>query len=904
MKTLRRFFRRLISPVTSTRDEEFLRAEFDEHVAMQAAEFVRAGMSPDEARRQALLKFGSVEAIKESYRDQRSLPWLETLARDTRHALRRLRKNPAFTVSVVLTLALGIGANTAIFGVIESVLIRPLPYPDAEALVGVWHTAPGMSAGNPRMNCSPSMYFTYRDENRTFQHFGVWRFGVAPVTGAGEPELPRTLMVTHGVLDALDVKPLLGRWFSQADDTPGTPETVILTHGYWRRRFLGDTSVIGRAMTINARPRTVIGVMPESFEFSRNAREPELILPLRLERPASLGTFAFQGIARLRPGVTLTQANADLARMLEVWLRSWPSPRGLDIAVFRNARFGPQIQPLKQEIVGNAGTMLWVVMGTLALVLLIACANVASLLLVDAEVRGPELAVRAALGAGWRRIAGQLLAESVTLGMLGGALGLGPAYVGLKILAARGPSTLPRLNEIQFDPWVLAFAFGASVFSGVLAGIIPLAKYSRPPAAALRTVGRTFSQTRERHRARNTLVVVQVALALVLLVGAGLMIRTFQQLRAVQPGFTLPDEIHIVRSSIPEAIAKEPTRAMRMWQEILDKIAAIPGVTSVGLAGQVPLEAQLGYRNRQRLDAERPTLEGRPGNTSVEMRLIAPSFFETMGTRIIAGRDFTWADLYEHRHVAIVSDNLARAWWGGPRAALGQRVRETSIAPWREVVGVVEDVYDDGVHIPAPEFAYLPALMDRHLVFDREFVLRDATFAIRSERAGTESLLGEARNAIWSVNGRQPVFSFVSTVGQLYDQSMARTSFILVILAIVGGMALLLGIVGIYGVIAYAVSQRTREIGLRMALGAQPATMLPVFIRQGLLLAAIGVGVGLAAAVGLTRLMSSLLFGVSAVDPLTYAAVSALLMAAAVLASYVPARRAMAIDPVEALRAE
>ena len=282
------------------------------------------------------------------------------------------------------------------------------------------------------------------------------------------------------------------------------------------------------------------------------------------------------------------------------------------------------------------------------------------------------------------------------------------------------------------------------------------------------------------------------------------------------------------------------------------------------------------------------------------MRLIAPSFFETMGTRIIAGRDFTWADLYEHRHVAIVSDNLARAWWGGPRAALGQRVRETSIAPWREVVGVVEDVYDDGVHVPAPEFAYLPALMDRHLVFDREFVLRGATFAIRSERAGTESLLGEARNAIWSVNGRQPVFAFVntvgqlydqsmSTVGQLYDQSMARTSFTLVILAIVGGMALLLGIVGIYGVIAYAVSQRTREIGLRMALGAQPATMLPVFLRQGLLLAAIGVGVGLAAAVGLTRLMSSLLFGVSAVDPLTYAAVSALLMAAAVLASYVPA---------------
>ena len=832
------------------------------------------------------------------------IAWLDALSSDVRYALRRLRRQPSFTATTLLTLALGIGANTAIFGVIESVLIRPLPYPDAEALVGVWHTAPGMTAGDPRMNCSPSMYFTYRDENRTFQHFGLWRFNVVPVTGAGEPELPRVLMVTHGVLNALDVKPLLGRWFSQGDDTPGSPETVILTHGYWRRRFPGDTSIIGRSMIINARPRTVIGVMPESFQFSRNSREPELILPLRLERPVSLGTFAFQGIARLKPGVTMEAANADLARMLGVWLQSWPSPRGLDSAVFRNARFGPQIQPLKQEIVGNVGSMLWVVMGTLALVLLIACANVASLLLVDAEVRGPELAVRAALGAGWRRIAGQLLAESMMLGLLGGALGLGPAYAGLTILSARGPSTLPLLDEISFDPWVLAFAFGASLLSGALAGIIPLAKYARPPAAALRTVGRTFSQTRERHRARNTLVVVQVAFALVLLVSAGLMIRTFQQLRAVQPGFTQPERIHIVRSSIPEAVAKEPTRAMRMWHEILDKIAVIPGVTSVSLAGQVPLEVQLGYRNRQRLDAEQPTLEGRPRNTSVEMRLIAPSFFETMGTRIIAGRDFTWPDLYEHRHVAIVSDNLARAWWGGPRAALGQRVRETSIAPWREVIGVVEDVYDDGVHVPAPEFAYLPALMDRHLVFDREFVLREATFAIRSERAGTESLLVEARNAIWSVNGRQPVFAFVNTVGQLYDQSMARTSFTLVILAIVGGMALLLGIVGIYGVIAYTVSQRTREIGVRMALGAQPATMLPVFLRQGLQLAAIGVGAGLAAAVGLTRLMSSLLFGVSAVDPWTYAAVSALLMAAAVLASYVPARRAMAINPVEALRAD
>jgi putative ABC transport system permease protein len=371
----------------------------------------------------------------------------------------------------------------------------------------------------------------------------------------------------------------------------------------------------------------------------------------------------------------------------------------------------------------------------------------------------------------------------------------------------------------------------------------------------------------------------------------------------VQPGFTRPEEIQIVHSSIPEAIAPEPERAMRMWNEILDKLAAIPGVTAVGLAGQAPLESLLGFRNRQFLYGEDSRAEGPQLRITVEMRLIAPSFFKTMGTRMIAGRDLTWPDLYEHRHVAIVSENLARQWWGGSGAALGKRIRESAIAPWRDVVGVVENVYDDGVQAKAPEFAYLPALMDRYLIFDHEYVNRGGMLAVRSAQAGTESLLAEIRKTIWSVNGRQPVF-LVNTLGQLDERAMARTSFTLVILAIAGGMALLLSIVGIYGVIAYVVSQRTREIGIRMALGARPALILPVFVRQGLLLAAIGIGVGLAAAAGLTRLMSSLLFGVSALDPLTYAAVSALLMAAAVLASYLPARRAMAIDPVEALRSE
>jgi len=902
MKAVRRLFHRLTSWTTSAQDEELLRAEIEEHIVMQTAENVRAGLSPIEARRQALLKFGNVEALKELYRDQRGLPFIETLVGDTRHALRRMRKAPGFTAAVIVTLALGIGANTAIFAVIESILIRPLAYPQAEALVGVWHTAPGLP-GLPRIGLSPSMYFTYREENRSFEQFGLWSSGGASVTGVAEPEMPRALFVTYGVLDTLGIKPLLGRGFSQTDDTPGSPETVMLTYGYWQRRFGSDTSIVGRTLTIDSKPRTVIGVMPEAFRFQR---DPELILPQRLERSTQfLGGFGYQGIARLKPGVTIEHANADVARLLGVWLNAWPPNPGIDRAVFQNARVGPTLQPLKQDVVGDISTALWVVMGTLGLLLLIACANVANLLLVRAESRQQELAIRAALGAGRGRIAREMLVESVTLGVLGGTLGLGLAYAALRILVVRGPDTLPRLNEIGIDPLVLSFAFGVSLLSGVLFGVIPIVKYAGPGiATALRGIGRTFSHDRERHRARHILVVMQVALALVLLIGSGLMIRTFQHLRSVQPGFTRPEEIQILHSMIPMAIAKEPERVMRMQHEILDKLAAIPGVTSVGFGSRAPLESFLGVAGNP-IDAEDKTFAKGRVPPLRQIRRIAPGYFKTMGTRVVAGRDFSWTDLYDGRRVAIVSENLAREWWGDPGAALGKRIREVGAAdPWREIVGVVENVYDDGVHVKPPEFAYWPALMDRYIWGDDNgFVVSAGMFAIRSSRTGTEGFLAEAQQAIWSVNGRQPVF-LVTTLKALYDQSMARTSFTLVMLAIAGGMGLVLGIVGIYGVIAYVVSQRIREIGIRTALGAQPAGLLRMFVRHGLRLVGIGAALGLVAAAGLTRLMSSLLFGVTALDPVTYTSVSALLIAAGVLASYLPARRAIAVDPIQALRTD
>jgi predicted permease len=902
MKALRRFFRRLTSWATSAKNETRLRAEIEEHIAMQTADNLRAGLSPVEARRQAVLKFGSVEGIKDSYRDQRGLPFLETLSRDTRDAIRGLRRTPAFTAAVILTLALGIGANAAVFAVIDAILIQPLPYPQAEALVGVWHTAPGVPGVPSTIGCTPSMYFTYRDESKTFEHFGVWRSGDVSVSGFAEPELLRSLLVTYGVLDAVGVKPALGRWFSRADDTPGSAETVMLTYGYWQRRFGGDRSIVGRPLTIESRPRTVIGVMPEHFRFQN---DPEVILPLRFDRNTlSLGLFNYQGLARLKPRVTLEQANADVIRMLGLWLNAWPPNPGMDRTVFQDARFGSALHPLKQDIVGNIGRALWVVMGTLGLVLLIACANVGNLLLVRAEARQRELAIRAALGAGRRRIARALLVESMTLGVCGGAVGLGLAYWGLRILVAKGPDTLPRLRDIGIDPVVLAFTLGVSLLSGVLFGVIPVVKYAGPRIlTALRTVGRTFSDGRERHRVRNTLVVTQVALALVLLIGSGLMLRTLQNMRSVQPGFARADEVQLLHSMISPTVAKEPEHVMRMQHEILDQLAAIPGVTSVAVANAAPLEYPGSLGNP--VYAEDKTFAEGQVPPIRRIRKITPGYFKTMGTRLVAGRDFTWTDLYEKRRVAIVSENFAREWWSVPSSALGKRIREGGPAdPWREIVGVVENVYDDGVHVKAPEFVYWPALMDRYIWSgENGFVLSLGTYAIRSSRTGTESLLAEAQQVMWSLNGRRPVF-LVTTLEALYDRSMARTSFTLVMLAIAAAMGLMLGIVGIYGVIAYVVSQRTREIGIRTALGARPAALLKMFVSHGLRLAGIGAAIGLVAAAGLTRLMSSLLFGVTALDPVTYAAVPALLIAAGVLASYLPARRAVTLDPVQALRAE
>jgi predicted permease len=818
-----------------------------------------------------------------------------------KQVLRRLGRAPLFTVITLITLAVGVGANTVIFSVVEGVLLKPLPYPHAEQLIGVWHTAPGI--GIKELNMSPSIYFIDREQNTTFEDIGAYTGDSLNVTGAGKPEHVQGLDITDGVLPILGVTPVVGRLFSRRDDSAGAPQTVVLSYGYWQRKFGGASSVVGRSITVDGKPREIIGVLPQGFRFLDQPDDAALFLPFQWDRnKTKLGNFSESALARLKPGVTMEQAGADMARLLPVVLRSFPAPEGFSSSMFEKARISPNLRPLKQDVVGNVGNVLWVLMGSIVLVLLVACANVANLLLVRVEGRRQELAIRSALGAGWGRIAGELLFESVVLGVAGSLIGLALAYGGLRLLVAMAPTGLPRVHEIGIDIPVLLFTLGLSLFTSLLIGVIPVLKYAGATATnGLREGGRALSQSRERHRARKTLVVVQVALALVLLICSGLMIRTFRAMMHVSPGFVGPDTVQIFRFYIPETqIADaQPERVVRMDEEILNKVAAIPGVSAVSFSTAVPMEGRSSNdvvfaQDHVYGEGELPPIR--------RFKFVSPGFFATLGTKILAGRDLTWTDTYQKRPVAIISENFARQYWRDPQDALGKRIRPGSIDDWREIVGVVQDVHDDGVDKEAPSSVYWPVMMD-HFEGEKQTLRRSLAFAMRSPRAGSRSFMNEVQERVWSVDADVPL-SDASTLGTLYTKSMARTSFTLVMLCVAGSMALLLGIVGIYGVISYAVSQRTREIGIRMALGAQRETLTAMFVRQGLRLTLIGAACGLVTAFISMRLMSSLLFNVSPVDPVTYVTITVGVVAVAYLACYLPSRRAATVEPMEALRTE
>lgn len=815
-----------------------------------------------------------------------------------RPIFRRMRQAPAFTLIALATIAIGIGASVAVFSVAEGVMLKPLPYPDPGQLIGVWLAAPGINM--PEITISPSTYFVFRDQNRTFQSFGLYTGDSVNVTGRGEPQQVQALRVTDGTLDALGVQPMLGRWFNRADDSPHSPDTAVLTYGYWQTKFGGSRSIVGQSLTINGKPHTVIGVMPRRFSFL-DRPDPRLILPLRFDRSkVRLGNYSFQGIARLKPGETLAQASADVARMLPIVNRTFAAPAGFSLKMFEALRLRPNLRPLKNDVVGNAGSAVWILMGSIALVLLIACANVGNLLLVRAEGRLHEFAIRAALGARRSQIAREMLLESLVLGVAGGALGLALGYGALRVLLALAPAGLPRIDEIGIDGHVLLFTLCVTIASSLLFGCVPVFKYAGVHAVTgLREGGRSLSPSRERHRARSVLVVVQVALALVLLISSGLMIQSFRRLTRVDPGFTDPNSVQTFRLSIPESEAAKPQQVATMQREILARLSTIPSVSSAALSMAVPMDGNGSFdpifiEGRTYAEGKVPPVR--------RFQYVSPGLLKTLGVPLVAGRAITWADVVNRIPVVMISENLAREYWRDPASALGHRIRVDTNDPWREIVGVVGNVHDDGTNKTAPKCVYWPFVMS-HMYGQEMQVHRDAAFVLRSRLAGSETLMQEVRRAVWSVDPNLPLAS-VHTVAYFYNKSMARTAFTLVMLAIAGAMSLLLGIIGIYGVVAYSVSQRTREIGIRMALGARQTQLTGLFVRQGVLLAALGVAAGLALAVVLTRFMSSLLFGVRPLDPMSYGAASFLLLAVAVLACYIPARRTAGVNPVEALRAE
>ena len=827
-----------------------------------------------------------------------------------RLAARRLRRAPAFAVAAALTLTLGIGATTAVFSVINGVLLRPLPYPRPEQLVDLSHTI--SISGVSRIDQSDATYLYYRRANRAFVDVAAYRVadvnvGLLGRTASGDDARAERVAagrVSASVFNVLGVRPLRGRALTDGDDEPGAPRVVVLGQAFWERKFGGDPAVLGQQLQIDGVSREVIGIMPAGFRLP--TARTDLWVPLGID-PAHTATAAFdyRGLARLRDGVSPDVAAADLQRLLPRVPEAYPGR--LTTASIEQIRMRAVVTPLRDIVVGDVGRVLWVVLGAVGCVLLIACANVMNLFLVRAEGRQHELAVRRALGAGRGALVMEFISEAVVLAAVGGTLAVALAAAGVRVLRSlEGEIDIPRLSDVGVDGVVLAVAAGVTVLAALLVSALPsLRSASVAPAGLLSDAGRSVTTGRRRHRVRHALVVAQLALALVLLAGAGLMARSFASLRAVPSGF---DAAHAftVRIALPGAAYSAPGEAARHIVRAIDAIASVSGVEAAGAVTKMPLVAEA-RRDTALFVEERPLAPGTMPNLH-QVVFATPGYFRALGVPLVDGRVFERPDPDRAVREVILSRSVAERYWPG-QSAIGKRVKmsPSPLSAWYTVVGVAGDVRGTALEQPADEIIYLPIVValgatDAPGAPETRWTPLEVAFVARSE-AGAAAIATRVEAAVRATDPGVPTYG-ARAMTDIVSQAAARTSFTLVLLGIASAVALLLGAVGIYGVISYVVSLRTREIAIRLALGAQPGDVRRMVSRQAAAVAAVGVVAGLVGALGLMRVLRSLLFGVSPTDPFALAGAALLLVAVSAAASWLPARRAAALDPAQALRAD
>jgi predicted permease len=807
---------------------------------------------------------------------------METLWQDLRFGVRILAKKPAFTAVAVLALALGIGANTAIFSVVNTILLTPLPYKEPDRLMMIWENQ--IIRGVERDTPSPANYIDWRDQNQSFENMAAFTGQSFNLVGVGDPERLEGQRVSSTLFPILGVEAIAGRVFLPEEDEPGNNNVALISQSLWQRRFNSDPGLIGRPLTLNGQSITVVGVIGTKHQFPH--RETDVWVPIAFDsgEAARRGSHYLQVVGRLKPGVNRQQAHTDLNTIASRLEEQFPHT---------NSGTAVTVLPLHEQLVGDIRPALLILLGAVGFVLLIACANVANLLLAQAASRQKEISIRTALGASRFRVVRQLLTESIVLSAVGGAAGLLLAFWSIDLLSPLIPQNLSQVQGVSLDSRVLIFTLVILLMTGIIFGLAPALQASNPNLnETLKEGGRGTSGGLRQNRIRSLLVISEVALALVLLVGAGLMIRSFARLGGVNPGFQ-PENLLTMRVVLPDNKYATLEQRAAFYDQMIERVESLPGVESASVISWLPLR-MIGGSNSFTIEG-RP--EPEPGQGPIaSFRTISPNYFRTMGIPVMDGRALSERDTAGSTNVTVINQTMARRFWPDENP-IGKRIKlggARSQAPWLEIVGIVGDVKQAGLDLDTrPE-------MYRTYAQPSFFAPRDLVVRTTSNPLG---LAGAVRSEIWAIDKDQPVSS-VQTMENILADSIARSRFNMLLLGIFAGVAMVLSAVGIYGVMSYSVAQRTHEIGIRMALGAKPSHVLKLVVRQGMTLAAIGVAGGIVAALALTRLMTSLLFGVSATDPLTFTAISLTLVLVALAASYIPARRAAKVDPCEALRYE